>query len=187
MEEEYEKDTFCEEEIFGEGRGRIDAAMERELHGRQSVYALIALIVGAILLGVYLVLGVILDGTVANDLTFLLFLCGVIPFAVGLVYTITYARLRRVAACAAENRYCFGAARFYVISRSASGELIGKARYRYDAVTKVAKSERYLFLTVRTETQSGIFPVLRESMNAETERFLAERISLAHPKGQKKK
>ena len=182
MEEEYEKDAFCEEVIFGEGRGRIDAAMERELHGRQSVYALIAMIVGAILLCVYLVFGVILDGTVANDLTFLLFLCGVIPFAVGLVYTITYARLRRVAACAAENRY-----RFYVISRSAAGELIGKARYRYDAVTKVAKSEKYLFLTVRTETQNGIFPILRESMNEETERFLAERISLAHPKDQKKK
>lgn len=186
MEEENEKQSFCDEEIVGEGHGRIDMAMERELHGKASLRAMISMIVGAVILAVYIVLSVFFGETVPPDLSFLFLIVGVIPFALGLIYTITYAKLRRNAACAAENRYRFGTARFYVQSYSAAGELIGKARYRYEAVVKLAKTERYLFLTVKTETQTGIFPILRESTGEETERFLEDRIRAAHPQTKEK-
>lgn len=187
MEDENEKKPFYDEEILGEGFGRLDLAMERELHGKQSVWALIVMIAGAVLLGLYLVFALFLDGTVSADLRFLLFLLGVFPFGIGLVYTITYARLRRAAKYAAENRYRFGTARFYVSSFAASGEPIGRARYRYEDIRKVQKSEKYLFLTIRNDRQTGIFPILRESMSEETELFLASRIAATHPAPEKKK
>lgn len=187
MEDEIEKKPFYDEEILGEGFGRLDLAMEKELHGKQSVWALIVMIAGAVLYGLYLVFAVFLDGTIPEDLRFLLFLLGVFPFAIGLVYTITYARLRRAAKYGAENRYRFGMARFYVSSSSASGEPIGRARYRYGDIKKLQKSEKYLFLTVKNDVQTGIFPILRESMSGETERFLVERVRAAHPKSVKEK
>lgn len=185
--EEYDTDTICDEEIIGEGIGRIDAAMERELHGRQSLCALFAMIAGGALLAAYLVLSLLPSVRIPDDLAFLLFLFGVLSFAVGLLYTVTYARLRRMAASAAENRYRFGRTRFYVISRTSAGELIGKARYRYEAITRCAQSEHYLFLTVKTEAQNGIFPILRESLGEDAARFLAERIAAAHPEAKTKK
>ena len=61
MEDEIEKKPFYDEEILGEGFGRLDLAMEKELHGKQSVWALIVMIAGAVLYGLYLVFAVFLD------------------------------------------------------------------------------------------------------------------------------
>lgn len=185
--EENENRLIPDGEIVGEGRGRLDAAMEKALHGKAAAYALLATVAGALLLVLYLLFSVFCEGTPVADFAFLFLAVGVFPFAIGLVLTLTYARLRRVAKCGAENRYYFGREGFSVDSYTAAGDLIGMARCRYETIARLAETEKYLFLTVKSETQNGIFPILRESMSGETERFLTERVRAAHPKSAKEK
>lgn len=185
--EENENRLIPDGEIVGEGRGRLDTAMEKALHGKAAAYALLATVAGAVLLVLYLLFSVFCEGTPVADFAFLFLAVGVFPFAIGLVLTLTYARLRRAAKCGAENRYYFGREGFSVVSYTAAGDLIGMARCRYETVARLAETENYLFLTVKSETQNGIFPILRESMSGETERFLVERVRAAHPKSVKEK
>lgn len=180
--EENENRLIPDGEIVGEGRGRLDTAMEKALHGKAAAYALLATVAGAVLLVLYLFFSTFCEGTPVADFAFLFLAIGVFPFAIGLVFTLTYARLRRVAKCGAENRYYFGREGFSVVSYTAAGDLIGMARCRYETIARLAETENYLFLTVKSETQNGIFPILRESMSGETERFLVERVRAAHPK-----
>ena len=180
--EENEKKLIPDGEIVGEGRGRLDTAMEKALHGKAAAYAMIAMVAGAVLLVLYLLFSIFCEGTPVADFAFLFLAVGVFPFAIGLVFTLTYARLRRVAKCGAENRYYFGREGFSVVSYTAAGDLIGMARCHYETIARLAETENYLFLTVKSETQNGIFPILRESMSGETERFLVERVRAAHPK-----
>ncbi len=185
--EENEKKLIPDGEIIGEGRGRLDTAMEKALHGKAAAYARLAMVVGDVLLVLHLIFLIFFEGTPVADFAFLFLAIGVFPFAIGLVFTLTYARLRRVAKCGAENRYYFGREDFSVVSYTAAGDLIGMARCRYETIARLAETENYLFLTVKSETQNGIFPILRESMSGETERFLVERVRAAHPKRAKGK
>ena len=122
---------------------KIDIAVQKALSRRLYRNSLIAMIVGAIGLLVYLVVATIFENPYLDIL-----LVFAIPFGFGLVYVITINKLmKNVELINQTNEYTFEES-FFTVTTTRNAEVTGSAKIYYKELYKNREEKDYIFMYI---------------------------------------
>jgi hypothetical protein len=135
---------------------KIDVEVQKELSKKIYKNSLIALIVGAVGLAVYIVLGTIFENYWLD-----LLLVFAIPFGFGLVFIITIKKLmKKVEDINQINEYVFEEV-FVNVSTIRNGESVGTAKIYYKDLVKSKETQNYIYMYIN---KSAALPVKKENL-----------------------
>ena len=140
---------------------KVDASLQKELNGKSKLISLIMMIIGAVGLIVYVLLGTFIPGEPKWVELFLLF---AIPLGVGLVCLVTINITNKKSLEGDRELKLVFSEESYIVSEIKNGEKVAEVNVYYKDVLKTRETQNYFFIY---QSQTIAHPVKKSDLTTE--------------------